>query len=173
LRYARKLSEYDVYFLEEPLAVDDPVGYSRLVKNSPLPISGGETLNSAALFRQHIDAEAFDIIQPDATVMGGIGECFEALTYAKNRGRTGVCHAFGAAVCQAANAHAAFAAGSSLFEWAVPPNPLRDELLIETWKIVDGKLQKPKLAGLGIELTGETEEKYKFVPGTNNPGNFR
>jgi L-alanine-DL-glutamate epimerase-like enolase superfamily enzyme len=173
LRYARKISEYDVYFLEEPLGVEDLVGYSRLVKNSPLPISGGETLNSAALFRQHIDAEAFDIIQPDATVMGGIGECFDALTYTRNRGRTGICHAFGAAVCQAANAHAAFAAGSNLFEWAVPPNPLRDELLIEPWKIVDGKLQQPTAAGLGIELTEETEEKYKFVPGTNNPGNFR
>lgn len=173
LAYAKRLAEYDVYFLEEPLAVDDLAGYSRLVKNSPLPISGGETLNSAALFRHHIDSEAFDIIQPDATVIGGIWECFEALSYAKARGREGVCHAYGAAVCQAANAHAAFAAGSTLFEWAMPPNPLRDELLVEPWRIVGGKLQKPTLPGLGVELTGETEEKYRFVPGTNNPGNFR
>lgn len=173
LNYARRMSELGVYFLEEPLAVDDLAGYSRLVKNSPLPISGGETLNSAALFRHHIDAEAFDIIQPDATVMGGIFECLTALTYAKNRGREGVCHAYGAAVCQAANAHAAFAAGSGLFEWATPPNPLRDELLIEPWKIINGRLQKPTLPGLGVQLTKEVEEKYKFVPGTNNPGNFR
>lgn len=173
LRYARRISEYDVLFLEEPLAVDDLAGYSRLVANSPLPISGGETLNSAQIFCQHVDARAFDIIQPDATVIGGIIECFEALRYAENRGVEGVCHAFGAAPCQAANVHAAFAAGSRLLEWATPPNPLREALLADSWKIVGGKLQKPIAPGLGIELTEDAKREFAYVPGTNNPGNFR
>lgn len=173
LRYARRLVDYDVYFFEEPLAVDDLAGYSRLVRDAPLPISGGETLNSAAFFRQHVDARAFDIIQPDATVIGGIAECYEALSYAENNGIEGVCHAFGAAVCQAANVHAAFAAGSRLIEWATPPNPLRTRLLSAPWKITDGKLQRPTAPGLGVELTEDAMREFAFVPGTNNPGNFR
>jgi D-galactarolactone cycloisomerase len=173
LRYARRISEYGVLFLEEPLGVDDFTGYRRLVENSPMPISGGETLNSAALFRRHIQERAFDIVQPDASVIGGIGECLEVLKEAHSNSLEAVCHAYGAAPCQAANVHASFAAGCSLIEWATPPNPLREDLLIETWKIVEGRLQKPTVAGLGIQLTPEIREKYAYIPGTANPGNFR
>lgn len=173
LRYAHRISEYNVLFLEEPLGVDNFTGYRRLVKNSPLPISGGETLNSAALFRHHIQERAFDIVQPDATVIGGIGECLEVLNDARNNSLEGVCHAYGAAPCQAANVQAAFAAGCSLFEWATPPNPLRDDLLVEPWRIVEGRLQKPNVAGLGVQLTPEIREKYAYIPGTANPGNFQ
>lgn len=172
LRYARKIEEFDVLFLEEPLGVEDFNGYQRLVKNSPMPISGGETLNSAAVFRQHIQHRAFDIVQPDSTVIGGISECLQVLNEAHNFSLEAVCHAFGAAPCQSANVHAAFAAGCKMIEWATPPNPLRDDLLIEPWKIVDGHLQKPAVPGLGIQLTPEVQEKYAFIPGTNNPGNF-
>lgn len=173
LRYAQKIAEYDVMFLEEPLAVDDTVGYARMVERSPMPISGGETLNSAATFRQYIEAGAFDIVQPDAAVVGGIGECLEVLEYAQARGIEGVCHAYAGAACQAANVHAAFAAGCRMIEWATPPNPLRTELFVAPWEIVAGRLQKPTAPGLGIELTEELMEKYAFIPGTNNPGNFR
>lgn len=173
LRYARRISEYDVLFLEEPLGVDDFTGYCRLVENSPMPISGGETLNSAALFRQHIQQRAFDIVQPDASVIGGIGECLQVLDEAHSNSLEAVCHAYGAAPCQAANVHAAFAAGCSLIEWATPPNPLREDLLIEPWRIVEGCLQKPTATGLGVQLTQEIREKYAYIPGTANPGNFR
>ena len=173
LKYAKEIDQYDVFFLEEPLGVEDFGGYRKLVRNSPMPISGGETLNSAALFRQHIQYRAFDIVQPDSTVIGGISECLQVLNEAHNFSLEGVCHAFGAAPCQAADIHAAFAAGCQMIEWATPPNPLRDELLLEPWKIIDGRLHKPTAAGLGIQLTPEIREKYTFIPGTNNPGNFR
>lgn len=54
LRYAREIEKYNVLFLEEPLAVDDFTGYKRLVELAPMPISGGETLNSISMFRHHI-----------------------------------------------------------------------------------------------------------------------
>ena len=66
--------------------------------------------------------------------MGGIGGCVETLRAAESAGIEGVCHAFAAAPCQAAKVHAAFAAGSRMIEWAMPPNPLRTELLIEPWE---------------------------------------
>ncbi|HEY8561634.1 MAG TPA: mandelate racemase/muconate lactonizing enzyme family protein [Pyrinomonadaceae bacterium] len=173
LRYARQISKYDVLFLEEPLAVEDFNGYRRLVQNSPMPISGGETLNSAALFRQYIHERGFDIVQPDASVVGGIGECWQVLTEARANSLGAVCHAYGAAVCQAANVHAAFASGCDLIEWATPPNPLREELLAEPWEIVDGRLKKPSAPGLGVLLTDDIRRKYRYIPGTANPGNFR
>ncbi|MDX2031283.1 MAG: mandelate racemase/muconate lactonizing enzyme family protein [Blastocatellia bacterium] len=173
LRYAETLRACDVLFWEEPLGVDDFSGYQQLVAARILPISGGETLNSAGLFRQHIDGRAFNIVQPDASVVGGIGECFEVLRYAEQRGLQGVCHAWASSPCQAANVHAAFAAGSRLLEWAMPYNALREAMLVEPWRIVKGKLQKTTAPGLGVELTDEVQAKYVYLPGTASPGNFR
>ncbi len=173
LRYAERLREYDVLFWEEPLAVGDFTGYQRLVAAGILPISGGETLNAAELFRQHIDARTFDIVQPDASVVGGIGECVEVLRYAEQRGLQGICHAWASSPCQAANVHAAFAAGSRLLEWAMPYNVLREAMLVEPWRIVNGKLQKPTAPGLGVKLTDEIQTRYAYLPGTASPGNFR
>lgn len=173
LAYSKRIAEYDVLFLEEPLGVDDFDGYRKLVETASQPISGGETLNSAALFKRHIVDKAFDIVQPDASVIGGISECLEVLTTAFDNGLDGICHAFGAAPAQAANVHAAFAAGCSMIEWATPPNPLRDVLRTEVPSIENGRLLPPTAPGLGIELTAEIEKEFAFVPGTNNPGNFR
>jgi L-alanine-DL-glutamate epimerase-like enolase superfamily enzyme len=170
LRYAERLRECDVWFWEEPLAVGDCTGYQRLVAAGIVPISGGETLNAAELFRQHIDARTFDIVQPDASVVGGIGEC---LRYAEQRGLQGICHAWTSSPCQAANVQAAFAAGSRWLEWAMPYNVLREAVLVEAWRIVDGKLQQPTAPGLGVELTEEVQAKYAYVPGTASPGNLR
>lgn len=171
--YSKRIAEHDVMFLEEPLGVDDFDGYRKLVATSSQPISGGETLNSAALFKRHIVDRAFNIVQPDASVIGGISECHEVLSTAFENGLDGICHAFGAAPAQAANVHAAFAAGCSMIEWATPPNPLRDVLRTEVPIIENGRLLPPTAPGLGIEITPEIEKEFAFVPGTNNPGNFR
>lgn len=173
LEYSRRIAEHDVMFLEEPLGVDDFDGYRKLVANASQPISGGETLNSAALFRRHIEDRAFNIVQPDASVIGGISECLEVLSTAFENDLDGICHAFGAAPARAANVHAAFAAGCSMIEWATPPNPLRDILNTEAPMIENGRLLPPTTPGLGVELTPEVEKEFAFVPGTNNPGNFR
>lgn len=170
IRYAERIAKYDVAFLEEPLAVDDVTGYRRMVERAPMPISGGETLNSAALFRERINGRAFDIVQPDASVIGGIAECLEVLTYAEMNGLTGVCHAWASAPCQAANVHAAFAAGSRLLEWAMPPNPLRAEMLLQPWRIENGRLHKPTAPGLGIGLSDELIKRFPYQKGTASPG---
>lgn len=173
MRYAQEIAEYDIFFLEEPLEVDDAEGYRMMVKNAPMPISGGETFSSSAEFQRHIELGCFHIVQPDATTVGGIGECFETIVYAQNRGIDAIPHVWGAGACVAANMHAAFAAGARMSEFPMLPNPLRDEMYVEPWKIVDGELQKPMQPGLGIRLTEEVLEKYRYEPGTAHPGKFQ
>lgn len=172
MRYAREIAKYDIYFLEEPLEVDDVNGYQMMVKNAPMPISGGETFSSAAEFQRHIDLGCFHVVQPDATTVGGIGECYEVITNAQSRGIDAIPHVWGAAPCVAANIHAAFAAGARMSEYPMLPNPLRDEMYIEPFEITDGELRKPRLPGLGIQLTDELIAKYPYEPGTAHPGRF-
>jgi L-alanine-DL-glutamate epimerase-like enolase superfamily enzyme len=173
LRFAELLAAFDVAFLEEPLGVDDLEGHRRLAKRSPVPISGGETITSAVEFKRLLEDGIFDIAQPDAAVVGGIAECLDVLRHADYLGLKGICHAWASAPTQAANVHAAFAAGCDMIEWAMPYNPLRTELLAEPWRIREGRLGRPTAPGLGIRLTEETLGEFAYVPGSANPGRIR
>jgi L-alanine-DL-glutamate epimerase-like enolase superfamily enzyme len=172
LRYAREIARHDIFFLEEPLEVDDVDGYRRMVKDAPMPISGGETFSSAGEFQCHVNMGCFHIVQPDATTVGGIGECYEVIVHAQSCGVDAIPHVWGAGPCVAANVHAAFAAGARMSEWPMLLNPLREEMFVEPFEIKDGALQKPHLPGLGIQLTDELLEKYPYLPGTAHPGKF-
>ncbi|MDR6415048.1 mandelate racemase/muconate lactonizing enzyme family protein [Pseudarthrobacter sulfonivorans] len=66
------LAPYGLEWLEEPLRADDLWAYRRLRKHSPVPIALGENLHTIYRFRDFIDAEAVDIIQPNIIRVGGI-----------------------------------------------------------------------------------------------------
>jgi len=66
------LAEFGLEWLEEPLRADDLWAYRRLRKHSPVPIALGENLHTIYRFRDFIEAEAVDIIQPNIIRVGGI-----------------------------------------------------------------------------------------------------
>lgn len=66
------LGEYGLEWLEEPLRADDLWAYRRLRKQSLVPIALGENLHTVYRFRDFIEAEAVDIIQPNIVRVGGI-----------------------------------------------------------------------------------------------------
>lgn len=66
------LSEFGLEWLEEPIRADDLWAYRRLRKHSPVPIALGENLHTIYRFRDFIEAEAVDIIQPNIIRVGGI-----------------------------------------------------------------------------------------------------
>ncbi|BCW07856.1 mandelate racemase/muconate lactonizing enzyme family protein [Arthrobacter sp. NtRootA1] len=66
------LGEYGLEWLEEPIRADDLWAYRRLRKHSPVPIALGENVHTIYRFRDFIEAEAVDIIQPNIVRVGGI-----------------------------------------------------------------------------------------------------
>ncbi|WP_411374278.1 mandelate racemase/muconate lactonizing enzyme family protein [Arthrobacter sp. MPF02] len=72
LRALDVLSEFGLDWLEEPIRADDLWAYRRLRKHSPVPIALGENLHTIYRFRDFIEAEAVDIIQPNIVRVGGI-----------------------------------------------------------------------------------------------------
>jgi len=66
------LAEFGLEWLEEPIRADDLWAYRRLRKHSPVPIALGENLHTIYRFRDFIEAEAVDIIQPNVIRVGGI-----------------------------------------------------------------------------------------------------
>ena len=147
----------------------DPLPYAELRRATATPISGGEGITTAAQFEQWLRAGAFDLAQPDATIIGGIGEARRACEAAAARSIPVAVHVWGSAPTLAANIQVAFATPNCAWvEHPVLGNPLESELFVEPLVIREGYVQPPTAPGLGIRLTAELREKYRFVPGSGS-----
>jgi L-alanine-DL-glutamate epimerase-like enolase superfamily enzyme len=167
LAIARALEEFDLLFYEEPLRYDDPDGYAELRRQTRTPIAGGECLTGVAEFRDWLAKGAFDYVQPDATHVGGIGVCRDVARLAESQGVGLIVHT-GAAIGPGflANLHVAFASPNSRFvEYAVAPDNVRAELLIDPVRLENGFVRPPSAPGLGVALPDGFEAAHPYRPG--------
>src|SRR3954453_1355311 len=74
LRFARAVEKYEPWWLEEPLLPDDIEGHAQIAAALDWPVATGEIHSSRWDFRALIEKRAADILQPDAGVLGGVGE---------------------------------------------------------------------------------------------------
>jgi len=155
-------SDANIFFFEEVLGVNDGHLYPELRAKLPVKIAGGEIVTTSQELNQRIGQSWYDIVQPDATVVGGISAVLEVFKNANVCNTDVFVHCWGGPVCMAANYHAALAAGGSMAEWPMPFYPLRDIMMVEPWNIKDGQLTISDKPGLGVELTREIEEEFKF-----------
>ena len=168
-RMLRMLEPFNLEWAEEMLPPFDPQPYAELRRATSTPISGGEGITTAQQFEQWLRAGAFDLAQPDATIIGGIGEARRACEAAARRSIPVATHVWGSAPTLAANIHLAFATPNCVWvEQPVLGNPLESELMVEPLKIDDGHVRPPSTPGLGIRLTEEIRRKYPFVPGSGS-----
>ena len=151
-----------IRFLEEPLGPMDVENWRTLRGVVSAPVCGGETITTASELIARMQQGLYDFVQPDATVMGGIGQVMEVFAAGRHGGIGTVVHCWGGAVGMMANYHAAFAGGGQLVEWPMPAFPIRESLMVEPLRIVNGRLQKPTAPGLGVHLTPELEAQFAF-----------
>src|SRR5437773_1819321 len=71
-RLGRRLEDYDLVWIEEPLDAYDVKGHAALRATLDTPIATGEMLSSATDLRRFLEADAVDVLQPDAIRIGGI-----------------------------------------------------------------------------------------------------
>ena len=161
------LTPYGLVWLEEPCAADDVEGYRRVRAAVDIPIAGGETCTTAEQLIALINQDCFGIAQPDATHIGGLLPVLRVSEAAEVRGVPLAMHVWGCGVGMMANYHVGFAAGSTAWlEHPAVGNPMRDALLAEPLRIVDGRVMPSTAPGLGVRLTPEIEERFAYVAGT-------
>jgi L-alanine-DL-glutamate epimerase-like enolase superfamily enzyme len=162
-----RLAPYDLAWAEEMLQPVDPRSHAELRRATPVPIAGGEGITTAAQFGHWLREGAFDLAQPDATIIGGIGEARRACELARAHDVPVAVHVWGAAPAMMANYNLAFAqAGSAWLERPTMYNPLDEALLVEPLRMEDGYALPPTTPGLGVTLTPEIKARYPYVPGS-------
>lgn len=150
-------------FLEEALGPEEIENYATLRTQAiGTRIAGGEIVTTATELCHRIEQGYYDIAQPDATVIGGIGPTLEVFSAARQHGCEVYVHCWGGPVGMMANYHAALAGGGTVAEWPIKPYILREALTIFAWSITGGRITLPDTPGLGVRLTPEIEREYAF-----------
>ncbi len=170
LRMGEKLSELGFEFFEEPIPqAPRYAGYDELRRKLPLPLAGGEVVDSRAAARPLITRRAVDIIQPDLSLCGGLGEALFIAELAALSGIRCVPHCWGGDIVIAASLHLlallpephwGLPTDTPLLELDQSENPWRDGLAVEPLTARDGQLEVPAKPGLGIEVDEEVVKQY-------------
>lgn len=167
LRTLRDWDEFDVYFVETPLLIDDLEGYARLHHEAPMPIAAGEWQTTRFEFLQLLDEGLIDVAQPDVGRVGGLTEARRVCELAKQRGRKIVPHCWKTGIGIAAAAHLAAVTPHCPYIEFQPAelceSLLRKELTDDELEIKDGVIPLPTKPGLGIEVNGAALKKYKVA----------
>ena len=162
LERAHAFTEFDIGFLEEPLHPEDYGGYRELCRQSPIPIATGEAESLTPAFECLLDC-GVNFVQPDPGRCG-ISTMVEVGRRAHARGAGTINHTFKSGISIAASLHALAAIGGGDFmEYCVVDSPLRNDITVETFEVVDGRLAVPEGPGLGITVVQETLDRYRVA----------
>ena len=161
LRTAEMLRQYDVAWFEEPLRPDALDDYVLLRRHAPLPISGGEVLTRRQAFQPFLQAGAFDIVQPDATKVGGISEARRIGWMAQEYGARMIPHGWNTAVGLAADLQLATALPDTDLVEYLTGSPYIDAIVAEPWRLDgDGMLTISTAPGLGVPFDPDAIARY-------------
>lgn len=155
--------EYDFFWVEAPLPIDDLDGHARF-QGFGVPIGGGDLgLTTRYEYEQAFLNGKIDIAQPDVTMAGGITELMRISALAKKLGRRVVTHGYKSNITIAANL--AFLSqhwADEPCEYSTSESPLRWHMTKESFPIeADGRITVPDRPGLGVSLDMATIEKYR------------
>ncbi|WP_068084915.1 enolase C-terminal domain-like protein [Polycladidibacter stylochi] len=161
-----KLTGQQLVFIEECLGLDKLDQLPNLTKIEGINVAGGEIVTTKEELLERIERKYYDIVQPDASVLGGIQSTIDVCNYAQQNSVRPVVHSWGGPVCMMANYVAAFATGCDLIEYPMPPFALRQAMCDFESRIKNGYFHLKDDIGLGVSLTPEIEQKYAYDPAT-------
>ena len=127
----------------------------KVAENVDIPIAAGERLYTRYGFRQYIEQQALDILQPDVGLAGGISETRKIANYAETYNLYVQPHNCASPVTTAAALHADSCITNFIIQETFPYSPAgKFDLVQEPYeqKIVDGHLEAPTAPGIGIDL---------------------
>lgn len=163
LQTARELEFLGVHWLEEPLpryAFDD---IARLNDAVSLPIAGGENNIGLHEFTRMLRDNVYDVVQPESMVLNGLTTLRKIGTLAGAFGKKCVPHHGGGDIGVIAHLHLVAAWAHAPFLELLHDPPVGDyqhrfAMFEAPPQVVDGQIQVPTAAGLGISIDADLIE---------------
>lgn len=165
IQRARAFSQYNIFWLEEPLRPDDYEGYRRLADATEVRIAAGEEESSRLSFLDLMDRGRIDVVQVDLTRCGGFTEAMKIASLAWDRGLMVANHGFTTYINVAAALHWLASIPNALIAEFVTEEEtnLREFVTRQKLRARDGFLDVPSGPGLGVELDEEAVGKFRVA----------
>ena len=154
IKLGRLLEEFDLIWLEEPVAAHNLVGHSEVRSRLDIPIASGETEYTRYGMRSYIEAKACDILMPDLQRIGGLSEMRKTAALAAAFNMPFSTHIF--------LEHSLSIAGSAANCISVEHMPWNEPLFNEEILIKDGMIEIPQRPGCGFSFNEESIKRFKI-----------
>ncbi|RVT42471.1 mandelate racemase/muconate lactonizing enzyme family protein [Sphingobium algorifonticola] len=159
---AKALEPYALMFLEEPVPPEDVDGLARVRAATHLPLAAGERLSLLWGYRDLIDRQLVDIIQPDMGRVGGITQLRKIAALAEAHFIQVAPHAgtLGPVAEYAAIHMLASIPNGMIHERFLTDWPGREQAISQPLLLEDGHVVVPDRPGLGVELNHDFIEAH-------------
>lgn len=163
------LEELKFLWFEEPVDRRAEGAIENYIKiNHALPtvkVSGGETMTTRFDFKQWVDRDAYEIVQPDVNTTG-LSEGWHIARVAALQGKPCCPHNWHGGLTTMANAALVAAIPNRLMlELNQTFNPLKEEVFKDPLVVKKGYMDLPDKPGFGVELAANLAKKFPYVPG--------
>ncbi len=163
VRIGHALEEFDVTWFEEPIMPDHPEGMAEVKRRVNVPIAGGERLYSRWDARTYLETGCCDVLQPDVSHVGGIGELKKIAAMAETHSLPVCPHNPIGPVANAATLQlAACVPNFWLLETMNTDVPWRGEITTEAVRFEAGCMLIPDAPGLGIDIHPEAIAEHPY-----------
>ena len=164
------MEELGFLWFEQPLGEHFEGAIETHVRiNEALPtvmVSGAEKMLSRFEMKEWIDRGAYDIVQPDASIVG-INETWMAARMAHLHGKLVCPHSWQDGTTRMQNAHVAAGIPNLLllevYEGSI--DPLKTEIFKEPLVVKDSHIDLNDKPGFGVELAPDLDKKFPYIPG--------
>ena len=149
---ARRLEPFEPAWIEEPVPPENPKALAKVAAAVSCPVASGERIHARHDFRELLELQCVDVLQPDLTMCGGIREGCKIAAWADVYSVVVAPHNVGGPVSTAAALH--FAAATPNFAILEHFNDFAEEFVKEAApgnpEVVDGYFSLPSAPGLGV-----------------------
>lgn len=175
IRLAKELEPFDLFFLEDPVSIEQTEWLRRLREQSSIPIAEGELFNNPREWKYLLTEQLIDYIRVHISQIGGITPARKLAIFAEQFGVKTAWHGPGdmSPLAHAANIHIDLAAPNfGVQEWSgiEPPNFVIQDLkgpqgaLLEVFpglpEFENGYVYPNDKPGLGVDINEAEAEKY-------------
>jgi L-talarate/galactarate dehydratase len=150
LERIRRLEDYDIHWVEEPLSCDDIEGHVRLSRQIDCRVATGQTVTTRFEIQPLLERRAVDVVQTDVARIGGVSEWWRIAHLAEAAGASLAPHFL-------AELHVSLVAASPVGNW-VENTPWLSAILADPPQIKDGRLFVPAASGHGLSLRPDADK---------------
>ena len=166
IEWVNALAPFHPAWIEEPTSPDDILGHAAIARGvDPIPVATGEHVQNRVIFKQMLQAASLQVMQIDATRVGGVNENIANLLLAAKVGVRVCPHAGGVGLCEAVQHLAMFdfvAVSGSMAGRMIEHVDHLHEHFVTPVQVRNARYLPPTAPGAGMEMLPASLDEYEW-----------